>query len=194
MPFRSESQRRYLWAKHPRLARKWHEEYGTPKNLPAHVGEGGKAKEAADMSLEGKIIDTFQLAAAALEKAEAADNEKQARDQAVQAEIPAVVEALVRHGCIDFAEKEAAAKALADPVKALKILAKTAAFRGVDADAALGRPADGNGKAGGTTKRASAVPGSTDSCYVGARTTQPKPSDLAFLRGIGLDHLANGAN
>jgi hypothetical protein len=29
MPFRSEAQRRYLWARHPRIARRWTEKYGS---------------------------------------------------------------------------------------------------------------------------------------------------------------------
>jgi hypothetical protein len=29
MPFRSEKQRRYLWAKHPELAKKWTKKYGS---------------------------------------------------------------------------------------------------------------------------------------------------------------------
>jgi hypothetical protein len=39
MPFRSEAQRRLLWAKHPGVAKKWAAEYGTPGNLPEHVGK-----------------------------------------------------------------------------------------------------------------------------------------------------------
>lgn len=32
MPFQSEKQRRYLWAKHPDIARRWSKEYGsTPR-------------------------------------------------------------------------------------------------------------------------------------------------------------------
>jgi len=29
MPFKSEKQRRYLWAKHPSIARRWTEKYGS---------------------------------------------------------------------------------------------------------------------------------------------------------------------
>jgi hypothetical protein len=29
MPFQSEAQRRYLWANHPELARRWTEKYGS---------------------------------------------------------------------------------------------------------------------------------------------------------------------
>lgn len=28
MPFRSEKQRKYLWAKHPEIAKKWTKEHG----------------------------------------------------------------------------------------------------------------------------------------------------------------------
>jgi len=34
MPFKSESQRKFMWAKKPALAKKWSDKYGTPKNLP----------------------------------------------------------------------------------------------------------------------------------------------------------------
>ncbi len=34
MPFKSESQRRYLWAEHPQIAKKWADEYPGQKNLP----------------------------------------------------------------------------------------------------------------------------------------------------------------
>jgi hypothetical protein len=29
MPFRSTKQRRYMWAKHPKIARKWTNKYGS---------------------------------------------------------------------------------------------------------------------------------------------------------------------
>jgi len=39
MPFKSEAQRRFLFAKHPKIAKKWAHKYGTPKNLPKRVGK-----------------------------------------------------------------------------------------------------------------------------------------------------------
>jgi len=36
MPFQSEAQRRYLWLKHPEVAKRWAHKYGTPKHLPEH--------------------------------------------------------------------------------------------------------------------------------------------------------------
>jgi hypothetical protein len=39
MPFKSESQRRFLWAKHPDIAKRWAAEYPGQKNLPKHVAK-----------------------------------------------------------------------------------------------------------------------------------------------------------
>lgn len=36
MPFQSEAQRRYLWLKHPEVAKKWAKEYPSQKDLPKH--------------------------------------------------------------------------------------------------------------------------------------------------------------
>lgn len=35
MPFRSKAQQRFMFARHPRTARRWARTYGVPKNLPA---------------------------------------------------------------------------------------------------------------------------------------------------------------
>lgn len=42
MPFRSEAQRRYLWARQPKVARKWAKEYPGQKDLPVKVNAGGR--------------------------------------------------------------------------------------------------------------------------------------------------------
>lgn len=41
MPFRSLKQRKYLWAKHPDIARKWTKEHGS-KIMPHKGKYGGK--------------------------------------------------------------------------------------------------------------------------------------------------------
>lgn len=41
MPFRSEKQRRYLWAKHPEIAKEWTEKYGS-KPKPTKGKKKGK--------------------------------------------------------------------------------------------------------------------------------------------------------
>lgn len=42
MPFKSEKQRRYMWMKHPDIARRWTEEYGSKpkksKKKPKLIG------------------------------------------------------------------------------------------------------------------------------------------------------------
>lgn len=53
MPFKSEAQRRFLFAKHPALAHKWAHEYGTPKNLPRHV----KKKRKTDWKGEASKME-----------------------------------------------------------------------------------------------------------------------------------------
>jgi len=37
VPFRSEKQRRYLWAKHPEIAKRWTSEYGSKPVKKKHV-------------------------------------------------------------------------------------------------------------------------------------------------------------
>lgn len=39
MPFKSEAQRRYMWAKHPGIAKKWSKK-GPNKGLPKHAKKG----------------------------------------------------------------------------------------------------------------------------------------------------------
>ena len=39
MPFQSQAQRRFLYAKHPAIAKKWSAEYPNQGKLPEHVGE-----------------------------------------------------------------------------------------------------------------------------------------------------------
>ena len=84
------------------------------------------------LSPQQKFLKYIQVTGVALERAE-----KQAADQAEQAQkiaelIPQAVEALVRHGRIEPHQKEAAARLLIDPVKALDLLIKTAAHRNAD--------------------------------------------------------------
>ena len=34
MPFKSKAQQRYMFARHPKIARRWAKKYGVPKGLP----------------------------------------------------------------------------------------------------------------------------------------------------------------
>lgn len=44
MPFKSEAQRRFMWAKHPGIAQRWVDEGATSKGLPAHATKKHVAK------------------------------------------------------------------------------------------------------------------------------------------------------
>lgn len=37
MPFKSEAERRFMWLKHPDIAKRWSKEHPNQKNLPQHV-------------------------------------------------------------------------------------------------------------------------------------------------------------
>ena len=44
MPFKSKAQQRYMYAAHPKIAKRWSDEYETDyKNLPEKVGRAKKA-------------------------------------------------------------------------------------------------------------------------------------------------------
>jgi len=44
MPFESEAQQRFMFAQHPKIAKRWAEKYGVPKDLPARKGIARLAK------------------------------------------------------------------------------------------------------------------------------------------------------
>lgn len=46
MPFKSEAQRRYLYANEPDIAKRWEREYGTSTDLPERVGRKKPAKRS----------------------------------------------------------------------------------------------------------------------------------------------------
>ncbi len=45
MPFRSEAQRRFMYARHPSIAKRWSEEYPNQKSLPKHLAKHKTRKE-----------------------------------------------------------------------------------------------------------------------------------------------------
>lgn len=55
MPFQSEAQRRFMWMKHPDIARRWAHEYPGqgPKNLPMHAARTGALRRRME-SRHGK--------------------------------------------------------------------------------------------------------------------------------------------
>ena len=39
MPFKSEAQRRFMYARHPKVAERWRREYGPQRELPKKLGK-----------------------------------------------------------------------------------------------------------------------------------------------------------
>ncbi len=137
------------------------------------------------MDFSDKVIDAIQLGGAALVKFEKAAEDVAARDQRIAAQIPGTVEALQRAGMIDATEKEACARALADPEQAVALLKQAAQFVLAQAAAAPGtggRPVDAKGNSTSRDKQASTRTGGG---YVGRRGA---PSDAwdGFGRALGL--------
>jgi hypothetical protein len=42
MPFKSEQQRKYLWARHPEIAKRWTKEYGSKIEIMKKRAKKGK--------------------------------------------------------------------------------------------------------------------------------------------------------
>ena len=40
MPFKSDAQRRFMYAQHPEIAKKWRKKYGPQRDIPAHKDNG----------------------------------------------------------------------------------------------------------------------------------------------------------
>jgi hypothetical protein len=194
MPFKSESQRRFMWARHPQIARRWAREYPNQKNLPEHSSKKADFKEletlggGSTMSFAEQVIDAFQCSAAALQLAEKAAEDKKIADKRYADMIPVVVDACVQFGRIDNTdeEKQALAKMLSTPEGALDVITKLAAQEpDVPTTEIGGQQVDANGRVvTGQTKRASF--GSLDSPYVGRRTSEKPQSWQNFERGLGI--------
>jgi hypothetical protein len=54
MPFQSEAQRRFLFAKHPEIAKRWSHEYSSNKNLPMH--KKSKSKKSMDAEMAKQML------------------------------------------------------------------------------------------------------------------------------------------
>lgn len=55
MPFRSEKQRRFLWAAHPDIAKRWAHEYPTKKKLPMYASDDKKPEKAETNSKQSAV-------------------------------------------------------------------------------------------------------------------------------------------
>jgi hypothetical protein len=60
MPFKSEKQRRFLWLKHPDIAKRWADEYPGQKNLPTYVSD--KKEDKPKETAKSAALDVLQRA------------------------------------------------------------------------------------------------------------------------------------
>lgn len=52
MPFASKAQARFMFARHPEIARRWAREYGAPKRLPGKVNPESRSNENNSPTVE----------------------------------------------------------------------------------------------------------------------------------------------
>lgn len=51
MPFKSKAQQRFMFVRHPKIAKRWVKKYGVPKNLPEHKKDKGFYAHSLNQSL-----------------------------------------------------------------------------------------------------------------------------------------------
>ena len=66
MPFQSEKQRRFMWAEHPELAKRWANEYPTPRKLPMYAHDnkpdGNRSEPASKASPKEAALNVLSHA------------------------------------------------------------------------------------------------------------------------------------
>lgn len=140
------------------------------------------------MNFPERVVETLQISALALQKAEQEAGEKTAAERRYATKIASAVERCVKCGRIDDTqdEREKLAAWLATPEGALEVIEKLAEHEvAPQATAAFGQQVDANGRlAGGSTKKASYD--SVNDNYVGRRTGQEPESWRRLTAGLGV--------
>ena len=137
---------------------------------------------ATNNPLVQQIVDYIGYSDAAMTKAAAVLKEKEEHTEKLAHLIPEAVKACVENERIEPHQKEALAKALENPVRAVELVIKLAAHKNAAEMARLGTPV------GASTKTAGYDPSnSLTSGYVGARDGRLKASDIKLFQGLGLN-------
>jgi hypothetical protein len=137
---------------------------------------------ATNNPLVQQIVDYIGYSDAAMTKAAAVLNEKEEHSEKLANLIPEAVKACVENERIEPHQKEALAKALENPVRAVELVIKLAAHKNAAEMSRLGTPV------GSSTKTAGYDPtNSLTSGYVGARDGRLKASDIKLFQGLGLN-------
>lgn len=121
-----------------------------------------------------KIVEYIKLSAPMLEQHLKSAADKEAQDSKVKQLIPQVVDALVQNGRLQDKDREKAAAALQDPVRALEIMINVSQHRAPE-ESGLGKP---------STKQASAA--DADLYYGGVKSGKERPSDQRWFENIGV--------
>lgn len=121
-----------------------------------------------------KVVEFLGLTKVALEKADKELATLKGR-QAPQDKIAAAADALVEHGRIKPQQKEAAVKALSNHTEAVELVRRLAVKQAAGAPEPIGRV----DKTASAAVKPSNIP-------VGARSTEPRESDLAYERRLGI--------
>lgn len=186
MPWKSEAQRRWMWANKPKMARKWSDEYKTPKNLPYHVDDKKDNKEEVNKmaGFDERVLEAIQISGAALEKAETELHEKRASADKYQHRLPSVIEKLAKFGRIDNTpeDRQTIARVLSTPEGALDVIEKLAEYAEDNSPAPIGTPVDSKGRPASTVKKASAK--FEGGGRPGARTSEKSAADRQFEMAI----------
>lgn len=126
------------------------------------------------------LLNTFAAYGAMIEKTSAMLEEKKAQDNKIAALVPQAVESLLANERIEPGQKEAAALALQDPVRALEILIKVAYHRNQTEKAKIGSPV-------APRQKTASASNSLTSSYVGDRRPgKLKESDLAMMSRLNI--------
>lgn len=126
------------------------------------------------------IVDYIGYSDAAMTKAAAVLKEREEQSEKLAHLIPEAVKVCLENERIEPHQKEALAKALENPVRAMELVIKLAAHKNAAEMARLGTPV--------ATKTAGYDPSnSLTSGYVGARDGKLKASDIKLFQGLGLN-------
>lgn len=127
------------------------------------------------------IVDYIGFSDAAMTKAAALVKEREEQAEKLAHLIPEAVKVCVENERIEPHQKEALAKALENPVRAVELVIKLAAHKNAAEMSRLGTPV-------AATKTAGYDPtNSLTSGYVGARDGKLKASDIKLFQGLGLN-------
>lgn len=191
MPFKSHAQESFLKHRHPAIYRRWLGEHGHYNGKQLRIEKGPTmthADKEASMTFPERVVETLQISALALQKAEKEAADKTSAEQRYAIKIASIVNKCVKCGRIDNTpdEREKLAAWLATPEGALEVIDKLAEHE-VDPPAAveLGKQVDAQGRPAGNGQVKRASYDSLNDPHVGRRTGEEPESWRRLAAGLG---------